>query len=164
MLKDNLPIIVAVALAVIAGIGGGGLTQIGPWYRSLKKSSLNPPDWAFPVAWTLIYIVTGTAGVIAWRALEPGLAQTGFLVLIGINMVVNIAWSGLFFTLKRPDWSLIDVALLWLSVLSLVLWVWPASSLAGALFLPYLFWTSFASWLNFKVFQLNKPFGNAQTG
>lgn len=158
MLKDNMPIIVAVVLALIAGAGGGGLTQIGPWYRSLKKSSLNPPDWAFPTAWTLIYIVTGTAGVIGWRALAPGAPQTVFLVLIGINLVLNLAWSGLFFTLKRPDWSLIDVAALWVSVLALVLWVWPASTLAGALFLPYLFWVAFASWLNFKVVQLNRPF------
>ncbi|MEO1150883.1 MAG: TspO/MBR family protein [Pseudomonadota bacterium] len=158
MSDQTLPIVVAVGLVLVAAIGGGALTRIGPWYRSLKKSSLNPPDWAFPTAWTLIYLVTGTAGVLAWHSLAPGDERLIFLGLIGLNMILNVAWSGLFFTLQRPDWALGEVAALWLSVLALCLWVWPANGLAGALFLPYLAWTAFAAWLNLRVYTLNRPF------
>ncbi|MEL6791477.1 MAG: TspO/MBR family protein [Pseudomonadota bacterium] len=158
MPEQYYPIAVTVGLVLIAAIGGGGLTQIGPWYRSLKKSSLNPPDWAFPTAWTLIYLITGTAGVLAWRSLEPGDDRLIFLGLVGVNLILNVAWSGLFFTLQRPDWALFEVVALWLSVLALCLWVLPANQVAGTLFLPYLVWTAFAAWLNFRVFVLNRPF------
>ena len=76
-----------------------------------------------------------------------------------INVVLNIAWSGIFFKMRRPDWALGEVALLWASVLSLILVLGSASTWAGLLLLPYLLWVSTASFLNLRIVQMNRPFG-----
>ena len=78
---------------------------------------------------------------------------------LAINSVLNIAWSGIFFKLRRPDWALREVVLLWVSVLSLILVLGSVSGLAGLLLVPYLLWVSTASFLNLRIVQMNRPFG-----
>jgi tryptophan-rich sensory protein len=75
-----------------------------------------------------------------------------------VNVALNIAWSALFFRLHRPDWALLEVVALWLSILALVLLARPMSRAASWLFVPYLAWVSFASLLNQRVAALNSPF------
>ena len=72
--------------------------------------------------------------------------------------MLNIAWSVLFFRLRRPDWALLEVALLWLSVLLLVVLLRRLSRTASALLLPYLAWVGFAGYLNYVVVRMNPPF------
>ena len=71
----------------------------------------------------------------------------------------EIAWSGIFFKMRRPDWALREVVLLWCSVLSLVIVLGASSTWAGILLLPYLLWVSIASFLNLRIVQMNGPFG-----
>jgi tryptophan-rich sensory protein len=78
--------------------------------------------------------------------------------LFVVNGLLNIGWTLLFFKLHRPDWALIEVVPLWLSILALALVLWPMSATAGGLMLPYLAWVFFAGLLNRAVVQLNKPF------
>jgi len=73
-------------------------------------------------------------------------------------MLLNMAWSGLFFALRRPDWALIEVALLWLSIAALIVALRPISQRAAAWLLPYLVWVTFAAALNFEIVRLNAPF------
>ena len=73
-------------------------------------------------------------------------------------MVLNAGWSWVFFTRKRPDWALAEVAALWLSIVALVVGIWPLSQTAALLLLPYLAWVSFASFLNATIVRLNAPF------
>lgn len=75
-----------------------------------------------------------------------------------VNGVLNVAWSGLFFTLQRPDWALYEVPALWLSILALVLFLRPISTPATLAMLPYLVWVAFAAVLNYVVVDLNGPF------
>lgn len=79
--------------------------------------------------------------------------------LFSLNGFLNILWSLLFFQLHRPDWSLVEVCFLWLSVVSLIIFTARHSRLAGMLLTPYLVWVSPASVLNFDVVRLNAPFG-----
>lgn len=137
---------------------GGLLTEIGPWYNSLRTPWWQPPGWAFPVVWTSIGVLTAWAAVLAWRTGDS--AERGWVVaLFAVNAVLNIAWSGLFFKLRRPDWALPEAAALWLSVLALVLAFWGWSPFAAALLLPYLAWVGTAFFLNRAVVVLNRPFG-----
>ncbi len=160
----TFPIIFAVAWAVILGLVGGLLTKIGEWYRNLAKPSWQPPDWLFGPAWTIILGLAAWAFVLCWDAAEAA-GQGGFLIaLYGINAVFHFLWSPIFFTLRRPDWALIEVPFLWLSVLSLTVFLREWSVLASWLIVPYLVWVSFAAILNWKIVQLNKPFGAVQTG
>ena len=151
-------IVVAAVLALILAGAGGFLTEVGPWYRQLRKPRLQPPDWAFGPAWTLILGAAAVAGVLAWHGATTPAARTQVALLFGANWVLHLLWSPLFFKLKRPDWALAENALLWLSVLALVIGLRPFSIVASWLFVPYLLWVSFAFWLNWAIVRLNAPF------
>ena len=141
-----------------AGIGGA-LTELGPWYYALRQPDWKPPDAAFGVVWTTIFTLCAISGALAWRAAETAAQRRRVLVLFGANALLNIVWSAIYFKLQRPDWALIEVALLWLSILALIVGLWRLSRWASALLLPYLVWVSIASMLNLATVQLNGPFG-----
>ena len=145
---------------IVAGLGASA-TDIGPWYYGLQKSSLNPPDWLFGPAWTLIYGLTAFAGVLAWRHSPSRVVRSRLLVLFAANALLNVLWSELFFRFHRPDWALTEVAPFWLSVLALIVFLWPVSRRASWVLAPYLAWVGFAGWLNYEVVRLNGPFGHA---
>lgn len=151
--------IIAALWAIILGGAGGAMTEIGDWYRNLNKPSWQPPDWLFGPAWT---IILGLAGWSLYEAVTnaptPG-DQSFIAALFFANFAAHLAWSPLFFKLKRPDWALFENVFLWLSVLSLCVFLPQYSTLAGWLNAPYLAWVSFAIFLNWKIVQLNPPFG-----
>ncbi len=153
------PVLVASLAALATAIAGGAMTRIDGWYRGLEKSSLNPPDWAFAPAWTIIYALAALAAATGWRAARTQRDRSLLIILFFFNAVLNIAWSGVFFTLRRPDWALAEVATLWISVLVLIVFLARFSRPASMLMWPYLAWVSFAAWLNYKVVALNAPFG-----
>ncbi len=154
-------LIFAIAWAVILGLGGGLLTKIGDWYHNLEKPSWQPPDWLFGPAWTIILGLGGWAFVLSWNGAATDAERTFLIALYLVNGVFHFLWSPLFFTIKRPDWALIEVPFLWASVLALCVFLRPMSEIASWLIVPYLVWVSFAAILNWKIVQLNKPFGAA---
>ena len=153
------PVAWAAGAALVVAFIGGGVTDTGPWYQALRKPWFQPPDWLFAPAWTLIYSLTAMAGVLSWRAAAPGPQRDWLLVAFALNGFLNVLWSLLFFGLRRPDWALVEVVFLFLSVASLVWLAGRQSRLAGLLLLPYLIWVGFAGVLNLAVVQLNAPFG-----
>jgi benzodiazapine receptor len=157
------PVIVAVVTVLIMLGVGGAMTTIGPWYRNLLKPKWNPPDWAFGPAWTIILGLAGWSGVLAWDNAVDDQGQGLIIILFGVNIVLHMLWSPLFFNLRRPDWALIEVPFLWASILALMVGLVPYSSLASYLLLPYLLWVSFATVLNFTIVRLNSPFAAAHT-
>lgn len=155
----SYPVITALAWAIFLGLGGGLLTSIGPWYRNLRKPKWQPPDWLFGPAWTIILGLAAWAGVIVWNI--TGSYDTRYMILAvyGANLVGHFLWSPLFFTLRRPDWALIEVVFLWLSVAAMFALNISISQTAGLMILPYLLWVSFAAVLNARIVSLNRPFG-----
>ncbi len=149
------PIIVAALAAMVTATLGALLTDLSPWYYALHLPAWKPPDALFGPAWTLIFALAATSGVIGWRALAyrtPRLIMCGYFF---INAVFNELWSTLFFRFHRPDLALLEVTLLWLSILLLMVTLHRASRLASWLLLPYLVWVSYAGVLNFAVVRLN---------
>ncbi len=155
--SSSRPIIVAVLLAIIVGGVGGAATHIGPWYYALVKPSWQPPDWLFGPAWTTIYVLTATAGVRAWRRGNDR-ERRYFAGALALNLVLNVLWSVIFFTLQRPDLALLEVVPLWLSIALLMLLVRRYSPLSSLLMLPYLLWVAFAAYLNWTIVRLNGLF------
>jgi benzodiazapine receptor len=147
------------AAGIVVAVAGGLLTETGAWYAGLRKPAWKPPDWAFGPVWTVIIILAVIAAALAWEAATTTGARAAILLALIVNSILNIAWSGFFFKLRRPDWALVEVALLWLSILALILVLGAASATAGWLLLPYLAWVSVAAFLNYRIVQLNKPFG-----
>jgi benzodiazapine receptor len=147
-----------VALTLLAG---GLLSEIGPWYFGLNVPRWKPPNWAFGPVWTTIGICAAVSAALAWRAAEPGSQRRLILELFAVNAVLNVAWSLLFFKLRRPDWALIEVVPLWASVLAPLILLWPIRHAASLLLIPYLLWVSIAATLNLSIVRLNAPFGRA---
>lgn len=141
----------------MAGLGGA-LTDLGPWYRALEVPPWQPPDAAFPIGWTAIFTLAAIAGTLGWRAAPTGRDRTLLVALFGLNAVLNVAWSGLFFALRRPDWALWEVGPLWLSILALVIVLARWSRIAALCLVPYLGWVAFAAALNAAIVLRNGPF------
>jgi translocator protein len=147
------------ALGVFALAGLGGLvTDLGPWYRALKQPPWQPPDAAFGPAWSVIYLLSAIAAVRVWLRTHAGRERRQWLTALAANGALNIFWSWLFFKARRPDWALGEVALLWLSIVLLIVLAWRHDAIAALLLVPYLLWVAFAASLNHAVVRLNGPF------
>jgi benzodiazapine receptor len=147
-----------IAIAVFAGLNlaaatSGGMFKPGAWYASLNKPSWTPPNWAFPVVWGLLFALNAWAGWMIWEAV--GASRPDVLALYVGSLVLNAAWSWLFFGLKRMDLALIDVALLWLSLAAVIVVFWSIRPAAALPVLPYLAWVTIAAALNQRMIQLN---------
>ena len=136
-----------------AGIGGAVTTpKIASWYAALTKPSWNPPNWIFGPVWTTLYICMAVAAWLVWR--QDGVSGATLpLTLFGIQLVLNVLWSCIFFGLEKPGHAFIEVLLLWTAIAATMIFFWQRSSAAGILFLPYLAWITFASILNFTIWQ-----------
>jgi len=153
---------VSFGLSAVTLAAGGALTRIGPWYFALAVPPWKPPNWAFGPVWSVIGVCSALSAAYAWRAAETPAQRKLILALFGVNAVLNVLWSLLFFRLRRPDWALIEVVLLWLSVLAPLLLLWPIRPLSSLLMLPYLLWVTIAATLNLSIVRRNAPFGPTQ--
>ena len=125
------------------------------YYHILHKPSWNPPDWLFPPAWSLLFLLMGIA---LYLVVEQGYAKMkirGALAFFGVQLVLNLGWSATFFGLHSPMMALFVIVLLWLAIVMTIVKFRAISPLAGYLLIPYLLWVSFASFLNFTIWQLN---------
>lgn len=150
-------VIAALGACVVAGVGAA-MTDLSPWYFALAQPSWKPPDWLFGPAWTIIFALCAVAAARGWIAFKEPSKRSRLLLLFGLNAILNIAWTTLFFRLQRPDWALIQVGVLWLSVLALIVALAPRAPVASWMLAPYLVWVSFAGLLNFEVVRLNPSF------
>lgn len=100
------------------------------------------------------------AGVLAWVQSSEAEVHLRIAVLYGVNIILHMLWSPLFFNLRRPDWAMIELPFLWLSIVALMLGLAPLSKLASLLLLPYLLWVAFAAILNLSIVRMNRPFGS----
>ena len=151
------PILIAALATAIVALMGATITVIGPWYESLIQPRWAPPEAAYGIAWTAIYAINVIAVVTAWRAMESRSEAEGLITIWALNGFLNILWSLLFFRLQRPDWALVEVIFLWLSVGSLLVYSWRRSMAAALLVVPYLLWVTFAGYLNMTIVRLNGP-------
>ena len=145
-----------VCLAVVfAAAFFGAQFQIGDWYAGLAKPSWTPPNAVFGPVWTGLYVLMGVAAALVWRQVGFGAAWKP-LAVFAVQLVLNAAWSWLFFGLHRPGSAFAEIVAMWAAILITLVLFWRVRPLAGILFLPYLLWVSFAGVLNFSIWQLNR--------
>lgn len=126
---------------------------LGEWYAGLVKPSWNPPNWIFGPVWTTLYAMMAVAAWLVWR--RGGPRGPSALILFGVQLFLNVAWSWLFFGLRQPGLALAEILLLWLAI-GATAWVFDRISRPAALlFIPYLLWVSFAAVLNWALWRLN---------
>lgn len=138
-----------------AGVGSLFTTPAIPgWYASLRKPSWTPPNWLFGPVWSVLYVAMGTAAWLVWR--ERGFAGARLaLTLFFAQLILNALWSILFFGRKTPGAALVEIAFLWVAVFATMAAFWQISRAAGWLFVPYLWWVTFASFLNYSIWRMN---------
>ncbi len=141
------------ALCLAVGVAAGVVTApaVAEWYPTLNKPSWTPPSWLFAPAWTVLYVMMAVAAWLVWKA---GNAKTA-LILFFAQLLLNFAWSVLFFGAHSPGLGLIDVAAMWLAIAATIFAFAFRSRLAAFLMVPYLCWVSFAAALNAAIFMLN---------
>ncbi|XP_014271744.1 translocator protein [Halyomorpha halys] len=157
MSSDLIPMVGAIALPHLGGIVGARLYPAKtPWYDGLKKSRLVPPNWVFPVAWTSLYSGMGYASYLVWKS------GGGFegdakipLLLYGTQLLLNWAWTPIFFGAHNIKGGLIDLAIMVPTAASCALAFNKVNNTAGWLMAPYVAWLGFASYLNLRILQLN---------
>ena len=149
--------VAGLAASAVAAIGGL-MTEIGPWYEGLNFPPWRPPNWLFGPVWTLIFIFAAASGVIAWHDAPDQSARVSLIAMFAANALLNVAWSPLFFKLRRPDWAFAELLFYWVSILALAVFAFRISATAGWLLAPYLAWVSFAGYLNWRMVALNAPF------
>lgn len=155
----GLPILIAALAASAVAVMGATITEIDPWYHGLVQPRWAPPEAAYSVAWTAIYLCAALALVTGWRAMPDRRGAEWMIGLFALNGFLNIAWSLLVFRLHRPDWAAVEVVAWWVSTAVWIYIVWPRSITAGLLLLPYIGWVTFAGYLDMTIVRLNGPFG-----
>lgn len=152
--RDLLGLAGWVLLSFAAGAIG---SQFMPdaWYLELTKPSWNPPGWVFGPVWTTLYAMMGTAAWLVWRREGFAEARTELLLFVG-QVVLNAAWSWLFFGAHRIGLALLDIIALLIMILILVRLFGRIDRRAGWLMIPYAAWVAFATALNTSIWQLNR--------
>ena len=132
----------------------GGLSAPDAWFDALEKPSWNPPGWVFGPVWTVLYAMIGTSGWLVWKAHGTDAIRWA-LVLWLVQLLLNAAWSPVFFGLHRPGTALIIIVTMWFAIAATIGAFWPLQRTAALLLLPYLAWVTFATALNASIWQLN---------
>lgn len=155
-LKPVLALLASVGICLLPGILGSLFTRpaIPTWYAALLKPPFTPPGWLFGPVWTALYLSMGVSLFLMWRRREAEGARVAITVF-GIQLLLNAAWSPVFFGAKALLGGLFVIMALWISVLAAILLSFRISRVAGMILIPYLLWVSFATVLNFELYRLN---------
>lgn len=156
-LKEVPKLVASILIPLVIGFLGSIATiaEIPTWYAALSKPSWAPPNWLFGPVWTTLYILMGIALYLVWR---EGLDRRDvrFAILIfGVQLLLNLLWSIVFFSYHALFGSFILILILWISILANIIAFYVISKPAGVLLVPYIVWVSIASYLNYSVYILN---------
>ena len=117
------------------------------WYESIRPS-ITPPNWVFPVVWNILFFLIAISLYLSWKSSDK--RQKNLVAWVfGINFILNIFWSFLYFGLKNPLFAFYELILLWISILIMILVTCRISKASSYLLIPYFLWVSFAGVLNY---------------
>lgn len=150
-MRDQFVLAAFVIGVLSIGLAIGFATRPGEWYANLNKPSFNPPNWVFAPAWTVIYILIGIAGWLIWIDRPDSIEMKLWFA----QMILNFAWSPVFFGLQQPTIAFAIILALTAVVIGFVCLTWATLPAASLLFLPYLAWLLFATALNAAIVALN---------
>lgn len=154
--KNHLSLIIwIVALITIGGvIGSLTKSEISSWYSTLNRSPVTPPNYIFPIAWTILYGMIGACGWLIWRAsIFPKLSIIKTLYVA--QLILNWSWTPLFFHYHLTGLSLIVLIAMDILVGTIIWLAYQKMRAVSLLLIPYLSWILFATYLNFYIWQYN---------
>lgn len=147
-------------LIVVFGFAaaGGAITtaNIGAWYTGIAKPELTPANRVFPIVWNFLYFLMGVSAWLVWRTAGSINAAGAALALFTAQLMLNLAWTVLFFGLHNLGGAAVEVLALDLAIVTTIWVFWGTSRLAALLLIPYLAWTLFAAYLTIATWLLNR--------
>jgi len=148
--------IVFVAICLAAGAAGAWFTNssVKTWYPSLRKPAGTPPSWVFAPVWSVLYLLMATAAWLVWQEGQARDVRWPLGLFFG-QLLLNAAWSLLFFGWQRPGLALVEVLILLVSIMATTISFAAYSHYAFWLMTPYLGWVGYATYLNFGIWRLN---------
>ena len=155
--RERTMLFLFIFVCLSVGVIAGGFTQssVHTWFLTIHKPTWTPPAWVFSFVWTILYIMMAFALWLVWkRTLRGKWGSTPYL-LFGLQLLLNLIWSALFFGLQSPFLALIDIILLWIILLATVVMFSNIYWVAGLLLVPYLAWVTFAAILNLVIWWQN---------
>jgi benzodiazapine receptor len=154
--RDFRPIALVVSLicvGIVSLVGGAASANAADEYAQLNQPSWAPPSWLFGPVWGVLYVLMAVAAWLVWRA-EPTFRSRA-IQFYAVQLLLNLAWSPLFFGAEQRGWALLDIVVLDVLVAATVVAFWSRNRLAALLLTPYLAWSLFATALNYSVWSLN---------
>ena len=152
LFKLLVSLILPLGVGAVAGIFTAQGVQ--EWYLTLNRPSFNPPNWIFAPVWTTLYILMGISLFLIWK-LETSKARNFAILAFTIQLLFNFAWSFIFFYFNMLGIALIEIILLWVSIVTMLVLFYKIKPITAYMNIPYLLWVSFASLLNGAYYMLN---------
>jgi len=155
-MKNIFKLIFSILICQLAGFIGSIFTSssIDDWYKTIQKPSFNPPNWIFAPIWTMLFLMMGISLYFVLIKKRSISIKKG-LIIFSIQLGLNIIWSIIFFSLRNPFFAFIGIIFLWIFIVVTIYKFWFIDKRSSYLLLPYLFWVTFASILNFYIWRLN---------
>lgn len=135
------------AVVVFVAFIGSRFTKIDSWYESAKPA-ITPPDYVFPIAWTILFALIALSMYFAWINSDKKY-KSDIIILFSFNFAFNILWSFFYFTMHNPAFAFIDLLFLLFSIIALIIFNYKIDKKASYLLVPYLLWVCFAGVLNY---------------
>ena len=155
-MKNRKDLILCLLVPLLTGALSAFLTRNAmEQFEQLNKPPLSPPGWLFPVVWTILYLMMGTASYLVRSSGGPRRAVDEALTLYGLQLVFNFLWTILFFNMGRYLFAFFWLVVLWVLILAAALRFYRLSKPAGYLMVPYLLWVAFAGYLNLGTYLIN---------
>jgi tryptophan-rich sensory protein len=153
------PLAFIINIAITLGVGalGGWATaqSVKTWYPILNKPAFNPPNWLFAPVWTALYILIGIAAYLIWIKRDRIVNLPRTVAIYLIQLILNLAWSFIFFYLHEIGFALAEIILLLVVIVINAVTFYRIDKWAGLIFIPYILWVSFASFLTYNILILN---------
>lgn len=156
-MKKPLKIILCIIVCELVGASGAIFTTpaVNGWYATIEKPSFSPPNWIFAPVWGFLFFLMGISlYLILEKDLKDKMVKSAILIFVG-QFMLNVAWSFLFFGLKKPFSAFMEILVLWAAIVLTIIQFNKIDRKAAVLLTPYLLWVSFAAILNLSVWILN---------
>jgi benzodiazapine receptor len=152
-LKFLISILLPLSLGAIAGVFTS--QSVPEWYATLNRPSFNPPNWVFGPVWTSLYILMGISFFLIWKQEASKVRNRAILIFL-LQLLLNFAWSFIFFFFNLIGLALVEIILLWISIVMMLVVFYKIKPVASYINIPYLLWVTFATVLNASYYILNR--------
>ncbi len=152
-MRKVLNILIPVAICFALGFAGSSFQKeaLADWYPTLVKPALIPPNWVFPIAWSILYVCMGVSAGLLLNMKQASIQRRQLLIIFAVQLTFNFLWSICFFYFQSPIAGLIDILLLDAVAVIYTIMAYKVNRPASYLFFPYLAWLGFATYLNLFI-------------